>query len=246
MHRQAQHERFSDMTSQLHLYPAIDLMQQACADVIEHRIRLSLAKKGSAYLSLAGGSTLAIYRKLSQADLDWAQVSIVPTDERWVSANHSACNLTALKSCFAAQQHIQWLPLVPESIADAPKPSAHRATKAMATMPMPFDVVLLGMGLDGHTASLFPGATELSAALSPAAIASAAVIVPKHLPPEAPFARISLTASRLLHSDAILLAISGKAKREILERALARDDESLPISRFLHSTRANIEIYWSP
>ena len=235
------------MSSQLHTYPASELMQQACAQAIEHHIRLSLAKKGSAFLSLAGGSALAIYRKLSQADLDWARVSIVPTDERWVPANHAACNLAALKSCFAARNLIQWVALVPEWLVpeNAPKPSAHSAIKALAAMPMRFDVVLLGMGLDAHTASLFPGASQLSAALAPDGITSAAVITPKQMPAEAPFSRISLTASRLLHADAILLAITGAAKREVLDRALLRDDEALPISRFLHAADANIEIYWS-
>ena len=235
------------MTNQLHSYPSTDAMQQALADVIEHHIRLNLAKKGSAFLSLAGGSALAIYRKLSQADLDWSQVSIVPTDERWVSASHPACNLAALKSCFAARNLIQWVPLVPEwqDPENAPKPSAHIAIKAMAAKPMPFDVVLLGMGLDAHTASLFPGTSQLSAALAPDGITSAVAIRPTPLPKEAPFARISLTASRLLHSDTIFLAITGAAKREVLDRALLRDDEALPISRFLHAANANVEIYWS-
>ncbi len=243
------------MTSQLHSYPAAGSMQQACANVLEHHIRLSLAKKGSAFLSLAGGSALAIYRKLAQADLDWRQVTIVPTDERWVSANHSACNLTALKSCFAARNLIQWLPLVPDlppkfdhdpGDASAPKPSAHSAIKTLAAMPMAFDAVLLGMGLDAHTASLFPGASQLSAALAPDGITSAVAITPNPLPLEAPFARISLTASRLLHSDAIFLAITGETKREVLNQALLRDDETLPISRFLHAADANVETYWSP
>ena len=118
-------------------------MQHDCALELEIRIRLALASKGSAFLSLAGGSALAIYRKLSQAELDWNAVSIVPTDERWVSANHAACNLTALKSCFAAQNLIQWLPLVPDLSPEfdsdpgnpgAPKPSAHSAIKTLATI----------------------------------------------------------------------------------------------------------------
>ena len=242
------------MSSQLHSYPTPELMQQACAQALEHRIRLALAKKGSAFLSLAGGSALAIYRKLAQAKLEWTAVSIVPTDERWVSANHAACNLTALKSCFAARNLIQWLPLVPDLPPEfdsypgnpgAPKPSTHSAIKTLAAMPIPFDAVLLGMGLDAHTASLFPGTSQLSAALALKSITSAVAITPKPLPKEAPFARISLTASRLLHSDAILLAITGEAKREVLNRALLRDDEALPISRFLHATDATLQVYWS-
>ena len=239
------------MSSQLHSYSEVELMQQACAKALEHHIRLSLAKKGSAFLSLAGGSALAIYRILSQAELDWRQVTIVPTDERWVSPNHSACNLAALKSCFPARNLIQWLPLIPDlpqefdGDAGTSKPSAHTAIKALASMPMPFDAVLLGMGLDAHTASLFPGASQLSAALAPDGITSAVAITPNPLPAEAPFARISLTASRLLHADAILLAITGAAKLEVLNRALLLDDEALPISRFLHAADANVEIYWS-
>ena len=239
------------MSSQLHAYPTSAMMQKECAQALEHRIRMALAKKGSAFLSLAGGSALAIYRQLAQAELDWRQVSIVPTDERWVSPTHAACNLAALKSCFASRNLIQWLPLVPDlppefdGDAGAAKPSAHTAIKALAAMPMPFDAVLLGMGLDAHTASLFPGASQLNAALDPNGITSAVAITPMPLPAEAPFARISLTASRLLHSDVILLAITGAAKREVLARALLRDDEALPVSRFLHVAKANLQIYWS-
>lgn len=239
------------MSSQLHSYLISAQMQQGCADALEHHIRLGLANKGRAFLSLAGGSALAIYRKLSDLDLDWTRVCIVPTDERWVPSNHAACNLTALKSCFAARHLIHWLPLVPEFSAQldqdpsAHKPSAHGAIKALAGMPMAFDAVLLGMGLDAHTASLFPGATQLRAALDPNGVISAAAITPEPLPAEAPFSRISLTASRLLHANAVLLAISGTAKREVLDRALLRDDEALPISRFLHAANANVEIYWS-
>ena len=240
------------MTNQLHSYTNTDAMQQACADAIEHHVRLSLARKGNAFLSLAGGSALAIYRKLSGADLDWARVCIVPTDERWVPSNHAACNLTALKSCFAARDLIQWLPLVPEfppqldQDSSAQEPSADSAIKGLAGMPKAFDVVLLGMGLDAHTASLFPGASQLRAALDPNGVISAVAITPEPLPAEAPFSRISLTASRLLHADAVLLAITGDAKRAVLDRALLRDDEALPISRFLHSKDTNVETYWSP
>ena len=126
-----------------------------------------------------------------------------------------------------------------------PSPAPHSAIKTLAAMPMPFDAVLLGMGLDAHTASLFPGTSQLSAALATDGITSAVAITPNPLPKEAPFARISLTASRLLHSEAILLAITGTAKREVLNRALLRDDEALPISRFLHASDANLQIYWN-
>jgi 6-phosphogluconolactonase len=236
----------TQMSSTLHTFDSTAAMQLACAQAIEHQIRLGIAARGYAFLSLAGGSALAIYRQLAKAELDWSQVCIVATDERWVGAADPACNLTQLKRAFAAHPGIRWLDLVP---ADLSKFSAHSAIKALAAMPMAFDVVLLGMGLDAHTASLFPGSANLSDALNLDAIPHAIAITPAVLPPEAPYPRISLTASRLTRARAVLLAISGAAKRAVLAQALQFDAETLPISRFLHHDAAlshPVQIYWGP
>ncbi len=233
------------MSSVVHTFDSVTAMQIACAQAIEHQIRLGLAERGYAFLSLAGGSALNIYHLLAKAELDWRQVSIVPTDERWIAATDPACNLTQLKNCFAAHPGVQWHALVPAQL-DSAKPSAHTAIKALAAMPMAFDAVLLGMGLDAHTASLFPGSAHLTEALELDGITNAIAITPAVLPTQAPYPRITLTASRLTRAKAVLLAISGAAKRDVLAQALRADSETLPISRFLHRSHAQTQIYWSP
>jgi 6-phosphogluconolactonase len=103
------------------------------------------------------------------------------------------------------------------------------------------------MGLDAHTASLFPGAAQLADGLDPANPLDALRVDPDPLPTEAPFARISLTAARLLRAHALHLAITGNDKRAVLARARAdRDAMSRPIAALLHAPSAAMHIHWSP
>lgn len=216
----------------------------ALAKRLEEQIRAALTARGQAFLALAGGSTpLPAYTLLRQAKLDWRNVCIVPTDERWVAPTHSASNLHQLQQCFS-QPAIHWLPLVPESIHGAA--SAHAANKLLASMPIAFDVVLLGMGLDAHTASLFPQAEGVESALDPLGLPSAVAITPRELPPEAPFSRISLTLTRLVHTRHLWLAITGAAKRQVLETAMARAPAELPIAQVIKAARSPVDIFWSP
>ena len=225
----------------------VPALHRALAKRLEHEIRGALAARGQAFLALAGGSTpLPAYHLLSQASLDWERVTIVPTDERWVPAQHPACNLRQLQQCFSNHAEIQWLSLTPEHITERLPTSAHHANKNLASMPMAFDVVLLGMGLDAHTASLFPSSDGLETALDPQGLASAVAITPKHLPPEAPFARVSLTLSRLLHAHTVMLAITSAAKRGVLEQALQEAPAAMPIARVVQAAGNGVEIYWSP
>jgi 6-phosphogluconolactonase len=223
-----------------------EALVQSVVGALEDAIRSALARRGHAVLALAGGRTpLPMYRRLADAALDWSRVSLLATDERWVDADHPASNTREIRRAFAGADGIRILPLTPGNRGG--QASAELATATLASLAEPFDAVLLGMGADGHFASLFPGAAGLAAGLDPESVQAALVVQPDPLPVEAPFPRISLTAARLLRTRRLLLAATGAAKRAVLDRAQAQcDPDALPISALLHDDSACVEIHWSP
>lgn len=234
-------------------------LHAAVADALAAAIAEGVAARGVATLALAGGSTpFPAYRQLAARALPWAQVRVWPSDERWVPGAHPANNLRALREAFAGAGFALrgLLPAALERAAADAAPGAPDASAAeadLAALPTRFDACLLGMGGDGHTASLFPGEPRLAALLAPAGGPDAAVVIPDPLPPEAPFARITLTAQRLLRSRRLLLAITGDAKRRVLEAALRPDADPLrlPVAALLRAAGvdgagAPVAIHWSP
>ena len=202
---------------------------RACGDAIRAR--------GHAFLALAGGRTpLPIYKALA-ASADARGISAIPTDERCVPHDHPACNLRALREAFG-DSGIKTLALT----LDDGTPE----TTTLAAHPQDFDAVLLGMGADGHFASLFPFAENLRDGLVPDA-ADAIATLPVPLPPEAPFARVSLTLQRLLRAREIHLVVTGDDKRRVLRAAQQQDDGAgLPIAALLHARSRSVQIHWSP
>ncbi|MFP5373984.1 MAG: 6-phosphogluconolactonase [Gammaproteobacteria bacterium] len=228
-----------------HPHPDADAAQAALAGALVDACRAAIAERGRAFLALAGGRTpLPAYRLAAAADLDWARVLAVPTDERCVPHDHPASNLRALQEAFGAAAP-GWLALVPED-GDAARAAAH-ARAVLATQRQPFDAVVLGMGADAHVASLFPGADGLAEALDPAGDQDAARIDPQPPPPEAPFPRITLTAARLLRARSWQLLAIGDDKRRALQAAdAARDPRRHPVAAFLHAPGIHLHVHWAP
>ena len=221
-------------------------LAESLAGTLEAAIRAGIETRGRAVLALAGGGTpLPAYRRLAKAALDWSRVYLLATDERWVDHDHPASNDLAMREAFMVSSGVHVMPLVPHPAGARPSDAPARAT--LASLAEPFDAVLLGMGADGHFASLFPGSTALRAGLDPEGDDDALVVHPDPLPPEAPFARVSLSAARLLRTRRLLLAVTGDAKRDTLDEArLKLQPERLPISALLHADAAMVEIHWSP
>ena len=221
-------------------------LAEALAEQLHACCRDAIERRGRARLALAGGSTpLPAYRLLGARDLDWSRVWIVPTDERCVPHAHPASNVKALRAAFAqaSGEHIEAL-TTPDG---DPARSESCARKLFEREPEDFDAVVLGMGLDAHTASLFPGAPQIDEALDPDKALDACRIDPLPLPPEAPFPRITLTLPRLLRTRTLMLALSGEEKRAVLRLAQAGDaSHRRPISAFLHATGATVHVHWSP
>lgn len=218
----------------------------ALAAALENAIGAALAGAGCANLALAGGATpLPAYRALAARPLSWAGVTALPTDERWLAHAAPQSNLHALRAAFAPARGIELLALTPpEPDGDA---DAAVALASLATVPDRFTAVLLGMGGDGHIASLFPGAPELARGLDRRDPSPALVVHPRPLPPDAPWPRISLGLDRLLRTGHLLLAVTGAGKRLVLEQAMVHGDPFLhPVAAVLHDAGTTLAIHWSP
>lgn len=213
-----------------------DALGRACTDAIRAR--------GQAWLALAGGRTpLPAYARLAAATLDGV-VSCIPTDDRCVPHDHAACNLRALREAFAPNPQVVANPLTDAGGDEAA--SLRQASALLAVNPQPFDLVLLGMGADGHFASLFPGAANLAEGLARDSGVGAIATLPDPLPPEAPFARISLTLPRLLHARGIHLVVTGADKRRVLRHAQQDAASAFPVAALLHAPGHPVHIHWSP
>lgn len=206
----------------------------------------ALAERGRALLALAGGSTpFPAYRALAAQRRDWSAVSLVATDERWVGADHPHRNEAAMRRAFAEAAGVRIIGLVPDTASG--EPDAGFAEAALSAAGAPFDAVVLGMGGDAHTASLFPGSPGLEAAIDPRSARSAFVVTPQPLPSEAPHSRITLGLARLKRSRTRILAITGEAKRQVWQQVLADDPSAArPIGLFLHDPAAPATVLWSP
>lgn len=222
----------------------IDQLSAAVAERLFEDLRDAIVAQGVAAVALAGGSTpQPVYRLLGSKSLDWACVRVVPTDERWVDFDHPDRNSTSISEALRpASPGV--VALAPERVAG--EPSASCARKNLSALAAPFDHVLVGMGADGHFASLFPGTT--GSALDPEGGDDAIVVYPDPMPASAPHSRISLTLARLLRSRRITLAVTGADKRAALERAgrADADPDSLPVAALLRAAGDRLCIHWSP
>jgi 6-phosphogluconolactonase len=218
-------------------YPDREALAMGLADRLASALRACLDTQDRASLCVPGGTspgdTFAI---LSGAALDWSRIDVLLGDERWVPEGHPRSNTALLRRTLligkaAAATHI---PLV----SDAPTPEAGLP----ALLPgvegaLPLSVLLLGIGTDGHTASLFPGGDTLAAAMGSDAPALMAMRAPGAEEP-----RVTLTAPVLHGAMATHMIAMGKEKREALERAARADPMDMPAAAFL----GEATIHWAP
>ncbi len=228
-----------------HDHADVDALIAHVAGELERSCRDAIHERGAAWLTLAGGRTpLPIYAKLAASDFE-GTITAIPTDERCVPHDHPACNLRALREAFASNAGIVANGLTVENGDETASLVQSRALLALNAQP--FDFVLLGMGADGHFASLFPGAANIAEGLALDGGFDAIATLPDPLPPEAPFARISLTLPRLLRARDVHLVVTGEDKRRVLRQAQQQDDGAgYPIAALLYARDHRVQIHWSP
>lgn len=213
--------------------------------VIQAALAADIAQHGRALLAVSGGrSPIALFHALAQAPIDWPRVVVMLVDERFVPADHPDSNAALVRTHLlaGAAAQAQFLPLVDEPFDHAG--CIARANAHFRALAQPFSVALLGMGEDGHTASLFPGAPELAAGLDPDLPEAYLALTP---PPPVPHPRISLSLAALLRSRRLLLSIAGDAKRAVYARAATPPPSpALPISYLVQQTRTPFDAYWTP
>ena len=220
-------------------------MAGAVADDIGFIIESAVEARGSAVIALAGGKTpIPIYEKLSSAKLDWKRVTIIPGDERIVPLGDPLSNVTTLAKFFLPKG-ARVMPIVPEAIADY-KAAGRSADALMKDLHWPLDLCLLGVGDDGHTASIFPG-PDLEEALNGPKERRALGVMPDPMPLDAPVARVSLSLAAITAARALMIAAKGKEKRAVIEAAIKQGPSSAyPIGRVLAGTELPVDIHWAP
>ncbi len=217
-------------------YPDREMMFLALANTIAGDLADFLRRDGHASLCVPGGTTPGpIFDTLSGVDIDWANVAVFLNDERWVPEDNARSNTRLIRERLLRGMAAKavYVPLY----ADAPQPEdVLEALGAGITPHLPISVLLLGMGADMHTASLFPGADLLAEALSPQAPPLMALRADAAGEP-----RITLTAQVLRGAMTTHILITGAEKRSAIERAAHLNELQAPVKAVL----ANATVHWA-
>ncbi|MBV8659760.1 MAG: 6-phosphogluconolactonase [Burkholderiales bacterium] len=208
---------------------------------IAQALQTAIAERGTASLAVSGGKTpVGMFQQLRQMQLPWSKVSITLVDDRWLPLDHADSNERLVREHLLKYQ-VEAATFYSLVTADPTPEQGQAAVDArLRAIPQPFDVVVLGMGEDGHTASLFPCAPELATATDMHDAALVCAVNPR----TAPYPRISLTLRTLVQARMLLLHLAGDNKRTVYQDAI--EGGTLPIARVLTGATGTRRVYWAP
>ena len=215
----------------------------------QQHLQKALNKSGKTSLMVSGGSTPApLYKALAQSNLDWRNISVALVDERWVDENHEASNEALIKRTLLTDK-ARLAPFTGmKNNSKSALKGSREAERYYQFLPRPFAVTIVGMGSDGHTASLFPHALGLNEALSKnndqlttAILATQSEVTGSNIE------RLSLSLNGLLQSERIIILLTGDEKLEVFRQAQQEGAiEDMPIRALLHQNKTPVELYWAP
>ncbi|MCC3860363.1 6-phosphogluconolactonase [Pseudemcibacter aquimaris] len=211
-------------------------------DEIIQSLNNGVSENNKASMLLSGGTTPGpLYEKLSKETLDWDKVWFAPTDERWVAPDHDDSNEKLIRNMLLQNNASSANYVGLKSSPDNPRDGQPKTENKLATFPAPIDVVLIGMGTDGHMASLFPGVHDTIVAMDEGNANRCAPIVRGNGEVD----RISMTLNCILNSKQVILFFYGDEKLKVFEKASLGKTDELPVSYLLNQDKVPVTLYWA-
>lgn len=204
----------------------------------------SLHKQDRASLAVSGGTTpVPLFEALSHIELEWSRVVVTLVDERWVETTASESNEHLVRTYLLKNKAAKAEFIGLKTAAATAEAGEKACSQRLREVPMPFDALILGMGSDGHTASLFPEARQFSAAVD----ANSGRICMGIKPLSAPHERMTLTLPAILNSSRIFIHIRGEEKRSAYAKTVSNGPpDEMPIRFILGQTSVPVSVYWAP
>lgn len=230
------------MNFQLEVFGGRDELMAAAADEIADALRRAIIERGEAFAALSGGATPGpAYEQLARRRLQWNAVRFALVDERCVPVSHEASNEGMIRRVLGPALAAGAVVIPMHAEDQTPEEAASRADARYALLP--FDIVVMGMGADAHTASWFPGAPTLAEAIDPKT--ARAVVSVKARQAYGTAERLTLTRAALSRAKRVLLLICGEEKRQVLERSIGQDPMKAPVAALFSGGRAP-KVMWAP
>lgn len=223
------------MPLQRKVFPGIEALSQGFADFAATALQNTLSRKPQATLVVPGGSTPRHYLpELAKCSLPWERITVTLSDERWVDVNDEQSNEKLVKQYLLSHLPANTPFAGLKTDHDNPFDAIETVHQRLDRLPLPLSLTVLGLGEDGHIASLFPGMNpDSQSAHHCVAVA----------PPIAPSLRMSLSLEMLASSEQIVLVVTGEKKRRLLDRITEKPDPGLPIVWLLQYNRIPITVF---
>mgnify|MGYP000123793130 FL=1 len=217
-----------------------ELLAQKLALSVSKQLNLCIGEKNKACLAVSGGKTpIAFFQQLSKQTLEWSKVTIILVDERWLPTDHADSNEKLVSDYLIQNKAKQAYFLGLKNDAELPSEGIMDCETQLRTQVDHIDVVVLGMGLDGHTASWFTDSTQLGALLDGETSAWCLPVEDDFLPQP----RMSLTWRFMKRAENIYLHFSGEEKNSVFKKACEGVSKQLPVSHVLHQDGISISVY---
>ncbi|MBX9637636.1 MAG: 6-phosphogluconolactonase [Nitrosomonas sp.] len=220
---------------QRRVYPDIESLSQGFAEFAAATLRDTLSHKPQATLVVPGGSTPRHYLPaLAKCKLPWDRITVTLSDERWVDVNDDQSNEKLIKQHLLSHLPANTPFVGLKTAHDNPFDAIEALHQRLDSLPLPVSLTVLGLGEDGHIASLFPG-------MNPDSLSAHHCIAVA--PPIAPSLRISLSLKLLAESEQIVLVVTGDSKQRLLDRVSENPDSNLPIVWLMQRTKSAVTIF---